>query len=166
MDRFHSFEMFLIFCLREHSPTSNVAVPIPNFVIISNIFLRSLKKKLVLGFKCWDIFRKKGLDKKDFHLRTFPPLSSASSCIFSVILRQLVCMLFLLTYVFCPLAFASITYWLWDTLSTRRICQSRRQKYSITSKNTCFEVFLDGLCWIGHLCRAYVFMFSSWIGYL
>ena len=37
-----------------------------------------------------------------------PP--SASACIFFVILGQLICMLFLLTYVFCPLAFASITY--------------------------------------------------------
>ena len=47
VDRFHSFEMFFIFSPRERSPTSNVVAGTANIVIIANIFLRSLKKKLV-----------------------------------------------------------------------------------------------------------------------
>ena len=77
----------------------------------------------------------------------------------SLLLTMVVCCFY---YVFCPLAFASMLIVKSDVLSTRRFRRPRRQKYSITSKNTLFwNVF--GWFVLNTLPSSRFFMSSSWI---
>ena len=129
--------------------------PVANIAIIANIFLLSLKKKLVLRVYVLRYFSKEVTSQKGLHLRKVSLLLRLRRAFFydswfyeSFFMLSLLCIL--------SLSFCDNTVCELDALSTRRFCRSRRKKYSISSKNTCFEVFLDGLCCIGHLRRDFL----------